>query len=76
VIRLGNGKAVTILANHVSAQNKYIQSAQLNGKPLNKPWFQHADIAEGGTLVLQMGDKPNTQWGSAPEDAPPSMSRK
>jgi predicted alpha-1,2-mannosidase len=73
LIRLGNGMQVSIIANHVSAQNKYIQSAELNGKPLNKAWFQHADIAHGGTLVLEMGDKPNTAWGSAPEDAPPSM---
>lgn len=74
VIRLGKGKKFTVIANHVSAQNKYIQSAQLNGRPLNKPWFRQSDIANGGTLILQMGDKPNTQWGSATGDAPPSMS--
>jgi putative alpha-1,2-mannosidase len=74
VLRLGNGKEFTIVAHHVSAQNKYIQSAQLNGMPLNKPWFRHAEIAEGGSLVLEMGDRPNAKWGSAPEDAPPSMS--
>ncbi|HEX4136375.1 MAG TPA: GH92 family glycosyl hydrolase [Bryobacteraceae bacterium] len=73
-IRMGNGKEFIILANHVSARNKYIQSASLNGKPLDKPWFQQSDIANGGTLLLEMGDKPNTQWGSAPADAPPSMS--
>jgi predicted alpha-1,2-mannosidase len=73
VIRLERGKQFTILANHVSARNKYIQSAMLNGRPLNRPWFRHADIAEGGSLVLEMGDKPNLRWGSAPEDAPPSM---
>ncbi len=74
-ITLGDGKVFTILANHVSVQNKYIQSAHINGKPLNKPWFAHADIANGGILVLEMGDRPNKQWGSAPEDAPPSMSQ-
>jgi putative alpha-1,2-mannosidase len=47
----------------------------LNGKPLNKPWFEHSDLAGGGTLVLVMGPQPNTAWGSAPEAAPPSMSR-
>jgi putative alpha-1,2-mannosidase len=73
-IRLGNGKLFTIIARHASAQNKYIQSAELNGKPLNKAWFWHTDIANGGTLVLEMIDKPNLQWGSAPKDAPPSMS--
>jgi predicted alpha-1,2-mannosidase len=74
IIRLGNGKLFTILANNVSARNKYIQSARLNGKPLNRAWFPHSAIANGGELILEMGDKPNTGWGSAPEDAPPSMS--
>lgn len=73
-IRLGNGKIFTVIANHVSARNKYIQSAQLNGKPLDKPWFPHSSIANGGTLILQMADKPNMKWGSARQDAPPSMS--
>jgi putative alpha-1,2-mannosidase len=40
----------------------------------NKPWFAHADIANGGTLTLQMGPTPNRQWGGATSDAPPSMS--
>jgi putative alpha-1,2-mannosidase len=70
---MGNGKIFTVVANHVSAQNKYIQSATLNDKPWSKPWFSHADIADGGTLVLEMGDHPNLMWGSRPEDAPPSM---
>jgi putative alpha-1,2-mannosidase len=74
VIRLGDGRTFTIVANHVSAQSKYIQSATLNGKPWNKPWFAHADIAHGGTLTLEMGPTPNPQWGSATTDAPPSMS--
>ena len=74
VIRLGNNQSFTILADHVSAQNKYIQSATLNGKPWSKPWFGHADISNGGVIALEMGDKPNQQWGSALEDAPPSMS--
>jgi predicted alpha-1,2-mannosidase len=73
-VHMSNGKLFTVIANHVSARNKYIQSAELNGKPLNRPWFRHQDIAEGGTLVLEMADRPNTAWGSAPEDAPPSMS--
>jgi predicted alpha-1,2-mannosidase len=74
VVRLGNGKEFTILANHVSARNKYIQSAELNGKALDRPWFSQSDIAAGATLVLQMGEHPNFAWGSSPQDAPPSMS--
>jgi predicted alpha-1,2-mannosidase len=74
IIRLGNGKLFTILANNVTARNKFIQSARLNGKSLNRAWFPHSAIANGGELILEMGDKPNTGWGSAPENAPPSMS--
>jgi putative alpha-1,2-mannosidase len=73
-LHMGNGKDFKILARDNSEKNLYIQSASLNGKPWNKPWFSHMDIANGGTLVLQMGPKPNKQWGAAPASAPPSMS--
>jgi predicted alpha-1,2-mannosidase len=72
VIRMGNGKEFTIVAPHVSARNKYIQSAELNGKPLERPWFRHSEIANGGILVLHMADQPNTSLGVSAEDAPPS----
>jgi predicted alpha-1,2-mannosidase len=68
------GKTFTIIAKGVSDVNRYVQSAQLDGKPLTKPWFYHSDLVDGGSLILQMGPKPNMQWGSKPGDAPPSMS--
>ena len=74
-MHLGNGKTFEITANNNSDTNIYIQSATLNGKPWNKPWFSHDDIAGGGKLVLTMGPQPNKQWGSAPDAAPPSMSQ-
>lgn len=63
-IRLGNGKVFEIEARNCSEDNKYIQSATLNGKEWNKPWFSHSDIINGGKLVLIMGAKANLQWGS------------
>jgi putative alpha-1,2-mannosidase len=72
-INLGNNKTFVIEAKNVSAQNKYIQSAMLNGKPLNRPWFSHSDLVKGGALVLIMGPRPNKQWGNTPQAAPPSM---
>ncbi len=68
-----DGKTFTITAKDVSAANKYIQSATLNGKPLDRPWFWHEELIDGGELVLQMGPRPNKSWGSAPEAAPPSL---
>lgn len=72
-ITMGNGKVFTVTAQHVSTQNKYIQSASLNGKRLDKPWFAQCDIAGGGSLILRMGPEPNAKWGSSPDAAPPSM---
>lgn len=71
-IKLPNGKTFTVVAKGASANNKYIQSATLNGKPLNKPWFTHNDLVNGGNLTLVMGSRPNKAWGSAPDAAPPS----
>jgi predicted alpha-1,2-mannosidase len=69
------GGKFVIEAKNNSSKNKYIQSATLDGKPLNKPWFYHRELVDGGKLVLQMGPKPNKQWGSKPEAAPPSMTK-
>jgi predicted alpha-1,2-mannosidase len=74
-IHLSNGRAFTIKADNVSRRSKYIQSATLNGEPLNKPWFTQREVLDGGTLELRMGPQPNKYWGSAPSDTPPSMSK-
>ncbi len=73
-VHMGNGNDFTINAKNNSETNLYIQSANLNGKPLNKPWFHHSAIASGGRLVLEMGPLPNEKWGSSLDAAPPSMS--
>lgn len=71
-LTLPNGKTFRIVAKGCSDTNKYIQSAKLNGKPLDKPWFSHDDLKKGGTLVLEMGSRPNKSWGSAADSVPPS----
>ena len=73
-IKLPGGKELHIIAKGASRENKYIQSATLNGKPWDKPWFSHDDIKNGATLVLEMTDRPNKQWGST--DTPPSAPAK
>lgn len=72
--RLGNGRWLDICAYGVSQENVYIQRAELNGKPLRRPWLDHKEIAGGGVLKFWMGPVPNKKWGSAPGLAPPSIS--
>ena len=69
---LGGGKTFVVEATGCSEDNKYVQSARLNGQDWNKPWFSHDALENGGKLELRMGDRPNKAWGAAPEDAPPS----
>ena len=61
-VDLGNGDTFVIEARNASPENKYIQSATLNGEPLNSPWFPH-EAVRGGRLVLEMGPRANTSWG-------------
>jgi predicted alpha-1,2-mannosidase len=61
-IDLPNGRTFTLIANNSSRTNKYIQSAKLNGKALESPWFSHQDLINGGTIVLEMGETPGKIW--------------
>lgn len=57
------GKSFRIEARNNSSANRYIQAAQLNNKEVKSFSVRHNDIVNGGTLVLQMSDTPNKQWG-------------
>ncbi|MDT0678343.1 GH92 family glycosyl hydrolase [Autumnicola musiva] len=72
-IELPNNLNFEIIAKNNSEENKYIQSAILSGQPLNKPWLNHSDIINGGKLILEMGPRPNKEWGVSASSAPPSM---
>ncbi len=69
-IKLSNGETFSIIGKECSEENKYIQSAQLNGKEWNQPWFSHDEIKNGGVLKLMMGNRRNTEWGT--DSVPPS----
>lgn len=68
-----SAKTFVIEAKNNSKENKFIQSATLNGKPYNKTWFNNEVVKKGGTISFVMGSEPNKNWGSAVADAPPSL---
>lgn len=55
------GGTFTLVAENNSAENRYIQSVTLNGKPHAKGYIEHSDVATGGKLVIKMGTEP-TLW--------------
>lgn len=71
-VRLPNGGMLVVNAPQNSAQNVYVQSLRVNGKPWRKTWLPHADIAKGATLDFVMGPTPS-RWGTGPDDMPPSL---
>lgn len=71
---IGNGKTFEVSAINYSPENKFIQSAKLNGKEWNKSWFSHDELMQGGKLELVMGKYPNKKWASDDNAIPPSFS--
>lgn len=72
-INLENGNSFEIVAENVSSQNIYIQSATLNGKSYDQGYLRHEDIIAGGELTFRMGSRPNKQWAQLPEHRPYSL---
>jgi len=68
-LHLAAGKDFVIEARNLSAENIYVTAATLNGKPLDRAWLHHREIARGGRLVLTMANTPG-RW--AQNELPPS----
>ena len=65
------GKKLVIKTKNVVPENRFIQSATLNGKPWPRAWFRHNDIENGAVFQFNMGAEPS-QWGV--HEPPPSLS--
>jgi predicted alpha-1,2-mannosidase len=72
-LEVGRGRRFIVEADGNGADACYIQSVTMNGRPWRKTWIRHADIMKGGRLRFVMGRQPNPDFGSAPEDRPPSF---
>ena len=56
-----NGKMLKIVAENYSSGNFYVKKAWLNDTLLNRTWFRHSEIAEGGVLRFEMTATPDEQ---------------
>ncbi|MGA3324649.1 MAG: GH92 family glycosyl hydrolase [Terriglobia bacterium] len=74
-IHLGNGKIVKIEGENASDSNPYVQSLRVNGQPSEKTWIPYSTLSQGLTLQFKLGNTPNKEWGTKPEDAPPSFAQ-
>lgn len=74
-LEVKNDKTFSIIAHNNNAQNRYIQSATLNGKPFNRCYINQSEIMAGGELVFEMGPNPNKNWGVGKDAMPYSFSK-
>lgn len=70
IITREGGEKIIITADSLSEENKYVQSVELNGKPLNRAWLTHDEISNGANIKFIMGAK-ISDWGT--ENPPPSV---
>ena len=75
-VHLENGKTLEIIAENNTPDNRYIQSASLNGKQFTRTWLTYSELTNGGTIRYKMDNKPSVNWGILPEDRPFSVSGK
>jgi predicted alpha-1,2-mannosidase len=66
-------KPVTFTAPATSATAKYIHGVTINGRASTRTFLPESLIRDGGTVQFAMSDTPDTGWGTAAADAPPSF---
>ncbi|HEY0807686.1 MAG TPA: glycoside hydrolase domain-containing protein, partial [Pseudonocardiaceae bacterium] len=68
-----DGRKFTVNAPGSSVANQYVTGMTVNGAASTKAWLPESFAQQGGTLNLTMAATPNTTWGAAAADAPPSF---
>ena len=61
-IPLENGKKLKIEVQNFSDKNFYIKQVFLNGKPIDRNYVTHQELAAGGSLRFIADDKPNPSF--------------
>jgi predicted alpha-1,2-mannosidase len=56
VIRLPNGKTLTVRAPELDEKHIYVRSVSLNGKAMDRLFISHSQLLEGGELLFRMSE--------------------
>jgi predicted alpha-1,2-mannosidase len=72
-VELDEGRRLELVVERKDPSHLYIQTFILNGKPQQRVWFHHSEIAQGGKIVVTMGPQPNMSLGTKPSEIPPSL---
>jgi putative alpha-1,2-mannosidase len=64
-----SGNRLVIEAPEAGPDRPFVRSVTLNGKPLDRAWLTHHEIAHGATLHFKLANSPG-EWGM--KELPPS----
>ncbi|MEU0783807.1 GH92 family glycosyl hydrolase [Streptomyces sp. NPDC006173] len=70
--RPGRGD-IEIRARGAAADAPYVRSLRVDGRTSDRPWLPASFVRDGGTLDYTLSGTPDTAWGSAEKEAPPSF---
>jgi predicted alpha-1,2-mannosidase len=74
VLNLPGGKRFAVVADGLSAANRYVGRVTLNGAPLDRVYLRDEEIRAGGELRFTMAAAPDKRWGTGRAARPYSRS--
>ncbi|HBR55976.1 MAG TPA: sugar hydrolase, partial [Blastocatellia bacterium] len=63
VLKLENGRTLTIEAQNQSEKNVYVSSVSINGQTLKRRYITHQELMAGGKITFQMSGQPMKSGG-------------
>ncbi|WP_430932082.1 GH92 family glycosyl hydrolase [Saccharicrinis sp. 156] len=72
---LEDGKELCIEANNNSEENMYVNHINFNGKSIDRNYYTHKELQNGGKITIEMSSTPNKERGVSKKAAPYSMSK-
>jgi predicted alpha-1,2-mannosidase len=73
VVHRAGGPTLTLAAPRAAADAPYVRHLRVDGKPSTRPWLPESFVSRGGRLEFDLSSTPDSAWGSAGGDAPPSF---
>ena len=74
VIRLENGKKITVSAEDNSPEKRYVRKLRLNGRNYTRNYIEYGKLLKGAELDFSMSKKENRRRGTSDKDRPYSFS--
>jgi putative alpha-1,2-mannosidase len=70
ILKLPNGKSVTITCHKKSKNSAHIYQVKRNGKLSLSNYISYKEIMNGGSLEFFMQDNPDAKWATQPQYQP------